>query len=126
MKLAAGRQQATTIRICPRGSCKHGVGGLSTRCNHLQVFGMHECQAVPPAVRFRPERVQLLVKALLSGGVERGEGAIDGAVVKPEEVHNVRRRERVIQRVVSSSALELTYLRTESFSHNALIAPQQR
>ena len=93
--------------------------------NHLQVFGMHECQAVPPAVRFRPERVQLLVKALLSGGVERGEGAIDGAVVEPEEVHNVRRRERVIQRVVSSSALELTYLRTESFSHDGFIAPQQ-
>jgi hypothetical protein len=89
------------------------------------IHGSDHREGVPPAIVRRPKCRQFSVKSLSAGAVERSESAIHRPIVKPEEVYDAGRRERVIESVMSSGEPQVTNVRTESFSHCGLIAPQQ-
>jgi hypothetical protein len=94
--------------------------------DHLQILRFDYSEACPRPVMSRPQLLHLAVEALPARAVQGSEGSIRRPVVHPEEIHDIRRRERIVQRVASPPGRDVsaspTEKRMEFSSHCPVLA----
>src|SRR5580765_2634656 len=94
-----------------------------SNADHFQIFS-EDRRAVPPRpIVSRPERFEFMTQSRTTVGVQSRKRLIDRSVVEAEELHHLRRRKGITERIVAPDQVELREAIAEPFTNDGFVVP---
>ena len=97
-----------------------------SNADHFQILSEDRGAVHPRSIVRRPERFEFPAKMLTAVDVKGSKRLIDRSVVEAEELHDLRGRKGITERIVAPDEIELRQPLAEPFTDRGFIAPQDR